>query len=201
MHRLVWAYAGRTYHIVGNLMSRLKLLSNQKVQTLMRFCGISSGSPMFAKVPIYGFPVQRRAVHIAQYVVEWSTLERGVAGLSLTLLCPWAIKTLYLLVSNQEYVMTWLRNCWLGWKTSTQTKLVSWRFSTSSNTRRLYTVTSQMDCGTLTTVQYACGYLFHMPGLHWSFDINIYLFQFCDKILLTLKSNVLLSVPIYKSYK
>ena len=27
MHRLVWAFAGRTYHIVGNLMSRLILLS------------------------------------------------------------------------------------------------------------------------------------------------------------------------------
>ena len=25
MHRLIWGFAGRTYHIIGNLMSRLKL--------------------------------------------------------------------------------------------------------------------------------------------------------------------------------
>ena len=55
MRRLVWAFAGRTYHIVGNLMSRLILWKQTQIdesicaKSILDFGGIKCDKILMTK--------------------------------------------------------------------------------------------------------------------------------------------------------
>ena len=85
MRRLVWAFAGRTYLIVGNLMSRLKYVRHCLCNALYVYCrgrAVTNVGKTCGPTPCFVLAIN--TFKLSGSVVECLTRDQEAAGSSLT---------------------------------------------------------------------------------------------------------------------